>query len=462
MSNNIGHYTKLRAGSLQTRLVVAGTLVLAAFLGLTSFALERAFRDSVETATMEKLKGQVYGLLGAADVDDLGRLRLPESLPDPLLSEPDSGLYAQVQGELGNYSWLSPSMVGRKSGLVAETPSGEWRFRKSDPPDEMLELSFGILWEDNDGTEHAYTLMVSQSAVSMYSQVESFRFTMFLWLGGSALILLLAQVLVLRWGLIPLRQVASDLKHIEAGEADALEGEYPKELLGLTQNINSMIGHGRASQERYRNSLGDLAHSLKTPLAVLQGAMDSKDDNSLREAVREQLPRMDEIVRYQLQRASASGRSDVTRAQQVAPIVSKIINTLQKVYRDKGVTCTQEIDDQARFYGDQGDLMEFLGNLLENAFKYCRGFVSVQVGGGKVEDEVRSPLYILIGDDGAGIPVSEWKRVLGRGERQDQKQHGQGIGLSVADDIIRLYGGELEIGHSKLGGTEIRVSFDNA
>jgi two-component system, OmpR family, sensor histidine kinase PhoQ len=451
----------LRAGSLQTRLVVAGTLVLVAFLGLTGFALDRAFRDSVQTATIEKLKSQVYGLLGAADVDDAGRLRLPESLPDPRLSEPDSGLYAQVMGEKGAYSWQSPSMVGRIADRLQETPPGQWRFRRSAPPDEMFVLSFGVLWEDNSGTELAYTMMVSQSSDSLLSQVESFRFTMFIWMGGSALILLLVQVLVLRWGLTPLRKVASDLKHIEAGEADALHGEYPKELLGLTRNINSLIGHGRASQERHRNSLGDLAHSLKTPLAVLQGAMESRHDGSLREAVREQLPRMDEIVRYQLQRASASGRSDVTRAQLVAPVVGKIIKTLQKVYRDKGVNCLQEMDDQARFYGDQGDLMEFLGNLLENAFKYCHGTVSVRVECDRVESGTRQPLSISIGDDGAGIPESEWKRVLGRGERQDQQQQGQGIGLSVADDIIRLYGGELEIGRSDLGGAEIRVSFSN-
>ncbi len=449
----------MSAGSLQTRLVTAGTLVLAAFRGLTGFALDQAFRDSVKTATMEKLKGQVYALLGAADVDADGRLRLPQSLPDPRLSEPDSGLYAQVQGEQGAYNWQSPSMVGRTPGSVQSTPPGEWRFRKSVIPDEMFVLSFGVLWEDNAGVELAYTMMVSQSSDSMHSQVGSFRFTMFLWLGGSALILLLVQVLVLRWGLTPLRQVANDLKHIEAGEADALDGEYPKELLGLTQNINSLIGHGRASQERYRNSLGDLAHSLKTPLAVLQGSMESRGQDALRDAVREQLPRMDEIVRYQLQRASASGRSDVTRAQPVASVVTKIIATLQKVYRDKGVNCVQELDETARFYGDQGDLMEFLGNLLENAFKYSRCRVRVQVIADQVEAGVRSPLHLLIGDDGSGIPESEWRRVLGRGERQDQRRQGQGIGLSVADDIIRLYGGELEIGHSDLGGTEIRVSF---
>ncbi len=449
----------MRAGSLQTRLVVAGSIVLAAFLGLTGLALDQAYRDSAETATMEKLKGQVYALLGAADVDSRGRLRLPKSLPDPRLSEPDSGLYAQVEGENGRYSWQSPSMIGRKPVKIEPTPAGEWRFRTSGSPVETFILSFGVLWEDNRGTEQAYTIMVYQTADSVTSQVESFRFTMSLWLGGSALILLLAQALVLRWGLTPLRKVAADLKHIEAGEADALEGKYPKELLGLTQNINSLISHGRASQERYRNSLGDLAHSLKTPLAVLQGALDSQEQSALYEAVKEQLPRMDEIVRYQLQRASASGRSDVTRAQRVAPVVQKIINTLQKVYRDKRVFCSQELDRDAQFYGDQGDLMEFLGNLIENAFKYCKESVTVQVASLSAQPGVRSSLHIVIGDDGAGIPESERERVIGRGERQDQRQPGQGIGLSVADDIVRLYGGELEIGDSTLGGAEIRVRF---
>ncbi len=187
--------------------------------------------------------------------------------------------------------------------------------------------------------------------------------------------------------------------------------------------------------------------------------MESREQNALPDAVKEQLPRMDDIVRYQLQRASASGRSDVTRSQQVAPVVIKIINTLQKVYRDKGVSCTQELDEQAQFYGDQGDLMEFLGNLLENAFKYCKGLVLIRVTSQGSESGMRSSLQITIGDDGVGIPESEWRRVLGRGERQDQRQQGQGIGLSVADDIIRLYGGVLEIGQSELGGAEIRVRF---
>jgi two-component system sensor histidine kinase PhoQ len=451
----------VRTGSLQTRLVVAGSLVLAAFLGLTALALDRAFRESIETATVDKLKGQIYGLLGAADVDRKGRLRLPEALSDPRLSKPDSGLYAQVQGESGAYRWQSQSLVGRKPIEIIPTPPGEFRFERLGKSEEMLALSFKVLWEDNANKEHAYTIMISQTTDTIVSQIESFRLTMFIWMGGAALILLLVQALVLRWGLNPLRQVAGDLKRIEAGEADGLEGEYPKELLGLTQNINSLISHGQASQERYRNSLGDLAHSLKTPLAVMQGAMDSKDDESLREAVAEQLPRMDEIVRYQLQRASASGRSDVTRAQQVAPVVSKIVNTLHKVYRDKGVICNQELDDKAMFYGDQGDLMEFLGNLLENAFKYCETTVMVKVKCPEYEPGSRLPLQIIIADDGSGIPESEWKRVLGRGERQDQKQQGQGIGLSVADDIIRLYGGELTINESELGGAEMRVNFHN-
>jgi len=433
--------------------------VLVAFLGLTAIALNRAFRDSAETAVEEQLKGHIYALLGAAEVDAEGRLRFPIELPDPRFSKPDSGLYAQVEGEGGAFKWHSPSMVGRSMQQIYQVKPGEWQFRRTSAPDDLFVINFRVLWENNEGSELAYSLTVSESTAGLVSQVESFRLTMFLWLGGSALILLIVQVAVLNWGLSPLRQVAVDLKRIEGGDANALEGEYPRELIGLTQNINSLIDHGRTRQERYRNSLGDLAHSLKTPLAVLQGAMDADDDESMRLALREQLPRMDDIVRYQLQRASVSGRSDVTRAQAVPPVVAKIVATLQKVYRDKKVECIQKMDANARFFGDEGDLMEFLGNLLENAFKYCLTTVLVRVETQKVDSGIRQPLWIVIEDDGPGIPPSEQERVLGRGERQDQHLPGQGIGLSVANDIIRLYGGELEIRSSRLGGATITIAF---
>jgi two-component system sensor histidine kinase PhoQ len=254
--------------------------------------------------------------------------------------------------------------------------------------------------------------------------------------------------------------VAQDLRRIKRGESDALDGDYPSELRGLTQNINLLIRHGQASQERYRNSLGDLARSLKTPLAVLQGAVDRGDELSVRQAVQEQVPRMSDIVQYQLQRAAAAGRSDMVQAVAVAPIMEKILNTLEKVYLDKGVTCHSEVLGKARFFGDEGDLFEILGNILENAFKYCRSRVRVRVHDTGGNRDGQPALVIWVEDDGPGIGSDEVEELLRRGGRRDQQVPGQGIGLSITDEIVRLYGGELEIGQSELGGARITLRWD--
>jgi two-component system sensor histidine kinase PhoQ len=440
--------------SIHLRMVIAASFVLAAFFGLSGYALDTAFRDSVEVALKDRLQGHVYALLAAADTNTSGRMRMPETLPDPRFSNPDSGLYARITGEQGAYRWSSPSLVGRSLDFAPELEAGERRFLRSETGEGLHLFAFGLVWEDNKGRELAYTIVVAESGSGVAAQIGRFRLTLFLWLGGAALLLLIVQGLVLRWGLGPLRRVAQDLQRIKQGESDALEGDYPSELRGLTQNINLLIRHGQASQARYRNSLGDLAHSLKTPLAVLQGAVDSSDEVGLRQAVHEQVPRMSDIVQYQLQRAAASGRSDIVQAVAVAPILEKILNTLEKVYLDKGVTCRSESEGEARFFGDEGDLYEILGNILDNAFKYCRSRVRVRTTASAGEQPT---LEVSVEDDGPGIGSEEIEEVLRRGARRDEQVPGQGIGLSIADEIVRLYDGVLEIGQSDLGGVRIRL-----
>ncbi|MEJ1354558.1 MAG: ATP-binding protein [Candidatus Sedimenticola sp. (ex Thyasira tokunagai)] len=436
--------------SIHSRLLWAATLVLVAFLGLGGLALDRAYRDSLEQAVEARLMGHIYQLLGAAETDEKGRMRLSKNLSDPRFSNPDSGLYAQAKGEGGDYLWQSHSMIGSRLALLQQVKPGQQRFQHQHT---YYLLNFGLLWEDDSGRELDYTFAVAESDQGIKAQISAFRESILFWFGGAALVLLLAQWAALRWGLGPLRQAAQRLKLIENGEEEHLEGEYPKELVGLVDNINSLIRTGRAIQKRHRNSLGDLAHSLKTPLAVLRGAEEGGDAEELSTAVKEQVPRMDQIVNYQLKRASAMGRQGLICTTAVAPVVVRLINTLEKVYREKGIRSTTRLDEAAVFPGDEGDLMELLGNLLENAFKYGRSWVAVTVA--LSESEQR--LEIDIWDDGAGIPPDQRQQVLHRGKRADQRLPGQGIGLSVADEIVRLYGGELRIEESVLGGAGIVV-----
>jgi len=446
-------------GSLHLRLLLVASLVLAGFLGLGALALDRAFQESQEEALRERLQGLIYALLGAADEDRQGHMRMPGELPDPRFSNPDSGLYAQVQGEDG-YQWRSFSLIGHPLTLIQPQLPGKRRFSHLDMQgDKLLGLSFGVSWEDDTGRDVRYTLAVAETTRGLNEQVSAFRLRLLYWLGGVSLLLLVAQLLVLAWGLRPLRRVAADLNRVEAGELDAISGNYPSELHGLVRNINGLIRSSRASRDRYRHSLGDLAHSLKTPLTLLRGASEVEDCAQLRSSVAEQVQRMDDIVQYQLRRAAAAGSPEAGVAVPVLPLVRRLQATLQKVYREKAMQCRLQVDAGLRFKGDEADLMELLGNLMENAFKYGQQQVRVMAGGAGDGGQTTRLQRIQIEDDGPGIPQLEQARVLSRGVRADQQQPGQGIGLSVASEIVRLYGGSLAIEASDLGGARIRVTF---
>ncbi len=438
--------------SLHLRLLLVSLPLLAISLGLVALALDQAFRDSLDEAMREKLQGYVYALLAAADEDATGRMRLPAQLPDPRFSNPDSGLYAEVVGEQGSYHWRSFSLIGKKLELLRAAAPGERRFRHLDAGngEPLYLIDYGVAWEDDQGRTLDYTLTVGEDRRGLADQVATFRSRLFYWLGGVALLLLFTQGVVVAWGLRPLRRVAADLRHVESGQIDTIEGDYPRELQGLVRNLNGMIRSGQASRDRYRNSLGDLAHSLKTPLTLLQGAVES-GDGQLREMVRDQVQRMDQIIGYQLRRAATAEYAGQGTAVAILPQVKRLATTLEKVYRDKHIHCRLGIDPDHRFFGDEADLLEFMGNLMENAFKYGRQQVRVSTR------ETDRELLLTVEDDGPGIPAEQRQDVLDRGVRADSRVPGQGIGLSVAREIIGLYGGNLSIGESELGGAMIRI-----
>jgi len=443
--------------SLHSRLLLTASLVLAGFLGATGLALDKAFRVSAEAAMQERLQSHIYALLAAADEDTDGRMTPPQQLPEPRFSKPDSGLYAVITGDGGEALWRSASLTGRDIDATEQQRPGERRFsRLARAGMQLYTLAFGVAWEDYAGTEALYTYTVAEDTSVFEAEVDSFRSTLWRWLGGMALVLLIAQGLILRWGLRPLRRVTTDLQQIEQGHTDRLDGPYPRELSGLTSSLNSLIEHSKSVQSRYRNSLDDLAHSLKTPLAILQSSHpDGNDADTDHTLVREQVQRMDEIISHQLQRAAVSGRATLAKPVAVGKVVERLVHSLDKVYREKQPTVTLELDPSATFSGDEADLMEVLGNLLENAYKYCSSMIRVCVQ----VDEHSDGIEISIEDDGPGIAPQQVDNVLQRGTRMDESMPGQGIGLSMASEIITLYGGQLAFAASSLGGALLRISF---
>ena len=240
--------------SLHSRLLLAASLVLAGFLGATGLALDKAFRVSAEAAMQDRLQSYVYALLAAADEETDGRMIPAEELPEPRFSKPDSGLYAVISNHNGEPLWRSSSLTGRDLDLKEQQQPGERRFsRLARSGMELYTLAFGVAWEDYAGRESLYTFTVSEDTTVFQAEIDSFRTTLWRWLGGMALVLLLAQGFILRWGLRPLRTVTDDLQQIEQGRSDRLDGHYPRELTGLTSSLNSLIEHSKAVQVRYRN-----------------------------------------------------------------------------------------------------------------------------------------------------------------------------------------------------------------
>jgi two-component system sensor histidine kinase PhoQ len=448
--------------SLHTRLLLAATLVLAGFIGATGLTLDKAFRVSARASMQERLQSYIYALLAATGEDERGRMVPPRRIPEPRFSKPDSGLYAVIAGPDGGALWRSGSLAGRSVDIVQQQAPGQREFRRFTQTDtDLYAISFGVAWVDYANAEELYTFAVAEDTAAFEEQIDSFRTTLWSWLGAMAVVLLLAQGLILRWGLRPLRTVESDLQRIEQGGAEHLAGIYPKELTGLTSSLNSLIEHSKRVQTRYRNSLDDLAHSLKTPLALLQSFSERKSAASAQEhrLVREQVERMDEIIEHQLQRAAVSGRVTLASAVPLPPVLERLLRSLDKVYHDKQVHVSRDLDPAATFYGDEADLTEVLGNLLDNAYKYCSGRVRVCVRG-ESRAAAGHGLEISIEDDGRGIDPGMIDTVLQRGKRMDETVPGHGIGLSMSREIIALYGGELNIGSGGLGGALVRVHFD--
>jgi two-component system, OmpR family, sensor histidine kinase PhoQ len=451
--------------SLNSRLLIAASVVLVGFLGLTGVALDQAFRDSAETALKDRLLGYVYTLLAAADLQADVMLHLPQDLPEGRFSQAGSGLYAQILSNDGRQYWQSPSMLGVDLPRPGPLPPGARVFSPGTRPDGMTYygLRFGVTYLGEGKAQRNYTFSVTESLDSLRAQVSRFRRSLWAWLGAAGLVLLAVQGSILRWSLAPVRHAEKDLMAIERGERAELGGLYPRELLGLTENLNALLRNDRARVERYRQALADLAHSLKTPLAVLWGALDgSSPCGELVPVLHEQVERMTQIVDYQLQRAAASGRTTLTAPVAVAAAASQVVQSLNKVYADKGVACELQIEPGAAFYGEEGDLFEVMGNLLDNAYQWCTHRVAMGARPVAADTAGHRPgLSLWVEDDGPGIPPATVLEILERGRRAEASA-GHGIGLRIVQDIVRLYGGTLQIRASATGGTRVEACFTQA
>lgn len=446
--------------SLQGRFIVASLLFLPLFIGGSGLLLEQAAKDNLLLAEKEQLQSQLYILLGSAEVQE-GEFWLPEQLPEPRYSLIDSGLYAQIRSpnspenknappNLWQLQWQSPS-----SNLLNETlPSSPQRFSTNYQQLEKLESFFrqtyDLSWEDDNGESLPLRFEIFHSRAPYNQQLQQFRQQLWYGLSFLAMVLLTIQVIIMRWGLNPLKRLVRDIKNLSQQESQQLSGTYPDEITPITNSLNELLSSELQQRERYKNTLSDLAHSLKTPLAILQGELQHNDRNST--LMGEQVDRMDTIIRHQLQRAVIQSSHRHQTQIDILPVVERLCAAMEKVYRDKSLTFDIHIAPGTRYPIENQDLFELLGNLIENACKYGQDTVAISAA------SLTQSLIITVADNGAGIEATEQENILQRGSRADTAKPGQGIGLAVSTDIVSAYGGSIDVANSeKYGGAEFRI-----
>lgn len=449
--------------SLSRRLLLAVSMPLMLFFGLTIAVLDASFRTLAERSLHELLNAQMLALIAAADLETGGALTLARPAAESRLDTPGSGLYAEVRGADGRSLWRSPSAAGTFLDFGPAPRSSVTQFLRRPLPDgSTVEIASRMIsWEGDSGGARPYVFSVAASRSPYEEQLWSFRRRLFGWFTGLTALLLATLATLLRWTLAPVRRLEREIDDVEAGRRTALGAAWPRELEGVATNLNALLDGERRRVQRYRDTLGNLAHSLKTPLAVMRATLDARGERGAptteHRSLQEQIDAMTGIVEHQLKRAAASGGATIGQGTvTIAEVAAEVRAALLKVYRTKDLSIELLIEPEAKFRGDRGDLYELLGNLLDNACKWSAGRVRLSAAR-EQRAPARQELRLVVEDDGPGIAIADRARVLERGARADEKTAGHGLGLAMVRDTVDLYGGAMSIDVSPLGGARIEL-----
>ena len=293
---------------------------------------------------------------------------------------------------------------------------------------------------------------VAASREEPAAEVRSFERLLGLSLLALAVLLLTGLAFQIRWGLTPMRRLHAALRRVEAGDAPRLDGGgLPGELADLATAMNEVIDKDQRLIERGRNAAGNLAHALKTPVAVLQTQAD-RLPAAQREQIRAELSRIDDAVRHHLARASAAGGAALAGRTRVRPVITPVLDGLGRLASRRGLAMETAVDEHLTLRIDPQDLQELVGNLLENALGWAHARVRVTL-----TREGEQGL-LCIEDDGPGMTAEQRQAALARGTRLDEQRPGSGLGLSIVAELVTLYSGTLSLDESSLGGLRVSVS----
>ncbi len=447
-------------GSIARRMLVAAAIWSAFVLMIAGWSLQAFYRTETDQQldlslddTLRTLAGAVNSEQGQIEVDD-AKLPRDERFSLPLLGRYWAFIDLSAENEVVR-TRKSPSFFDEDAGVAADVRAEALRRRGAvlhldapGPDDKQMRVGLqAVTFPDRPEPLLLYAAIDRTSADA---SVGSFTLRLGIALGVLAIGLIGGVLVLIRYGLRPLHEIEDKLGDVRAGRRDKLDGEYPSELSPLVREINTLITHNRNVVDRARTHVGNLAHALKTPLAVLKN--EAKGSDKLSDLVRRQTEAMTSNVNSYLKRAQAAAQAEVLGVRtEVKEPVEGIARMLERLHREKGVAIDVDVDPKAVFRGERGDFDELVGNLLENAAKWCKSRVNVTVTRNDDGMEVK------VDDDGPGLPAEHRAKALERGKRLDESEPGTGLGLSIVSELADIYGGRLHLEDSPIGGLRARL-----
>jgi len=426
-------------------------VLLVIGLVLSSF-----YRNAVERAFDRRISVFLRNIVAEIANNPKATVIEPETLGEPLFFIPSSGWYWQIT-RLSDPPERKSSRSSPEDGFptleslkVPEIYGGVRQAYLPGPDGQRLRAVERFLDLGEDGR---FLLFIAGDAFEIDDEVSDFNDALLLTLGFILLAFMAIVWFQIRYGLRPLKNISEKLSEIRSGQIERLQGDFPKEVAPLAGEVNALLDTNHEIVDRARMHVGNLAHALKTPLSVLMNESASVQGPAA-EKIREQLGVMRDQVQRHLDRARIAARvAVVSTTIDVAPIIEMLVRTMEKIHRERGVALRTQLNPETKFRGEQQDIEEMVGNLVDNACKWAASKVDIEMFVLSSPRPAQAGSFrIQVDDDGPGLAPAEREEVLHRGRRLDESKPGTGLGLSIVLELAKLYGGTLQLGSSPLGG----------
>jgi len=459
----------MKRNSLSRRLFFSSAVWTLIVLPIAAVVLISLYRGAVERSYDARLNQYLEHLIAITSREEGVDIQDPGSIGEPAFDQPQSGWYWEIRsrdGEALNFKSMSLASDALTLPSEAGIPTNETQARKgylSGPDDQSLRVLEREITISQGDRQRRYTYAVAGDAALIHAEVDDFTAMLIVTFCILGMGLLIATFFQVRYGLRPLREIGDELSAIRSGEASRLEGDPPEEIKPLQDELNALIQSNQAIIERARTHVGNLAHALKTPLSVITNEARNQD-TEFAEKVAGQAEMMKEYINHHLSRAQVAARvSIVGGVTDVNETLNSLTNALKRIYSDRGIEFSVKCPADAKFRGEQQDLQEMVGNLLDNACKWAQSevVISVERGNGAKQPNPRQ-LTVMVDDDGPGLSASELAAVMKRGKRLDESKPGSGLGLSIVADLSEMYYGNFTLQQAPSGGVRAKLTLPAA